>query len=212
MFLIQTAICLLLFQNPAHSIPREFEPREPRMPQCNQGKAFACRDAHRAAEDQARLQASSMNPEIQSTQARLEKISALQTELRIKNSQLLSEKNLLSAELAFCGNSENQRRSKILGEFPDLEDFFFIHPLQKKWAERYPSERAVKLSTRLNEVKTEELESITKLDRISSNFHDLSAHLEALNSRKSKFLEEAAQHESMWKGGCIDEFCPSPQP
>ena len=127
--------------------------------------------------------------------------------LAIRRASVAEEAAFLERELAFL-RAPARKEKALLGGQISLEELAALTPLQKKWGERYPDERAQLLSGTISRQRELEAELKGRIGRIEPLLAVKNNEFQSALSRKNKWLEEARGHDAMCGGGCKSELCP----
>lgn len=112
-------------------------------------------------------------------------------------------------ELEFLQAKPAEKGADVFPAQLSLEDFFRMHPLHRGWRERYPAERAEKLSGLLREIKRQESDLNTRFTETEGKKNNTNNEFQAFLAQKNNWLEKARFHDAMCNGGCREFVCSS---
>ncbi len=121
--------------------------------------------------------------------------------------ELKQEMAFLHAEILFTQRTEREEAANLFPGFPTLENFFSLHSLEKSWRDRYPQERAQRLSIRIAEAKKEESDLSARAQKISGEFQFLNDQYQSAREQKDVHFARVNVHIFMFNQGCYTQFC-----
>lgn len=191
----------------------EREPHEPHPPSlCSLGAVQACVEENQLAGNELRTAVAGIDIQLGAASAHLEELRRERDDQGAVLAALSAEATDLSSEISFLAAPPPEPSGEILLNFPTLEEFFGLTRLERQWQERYPGERAGKLSDRLRERKTAESSLKPSYDAVAEQFQQLSNQIASWGGERSHLVTEVGQHAVMCNGGCHDQVCGTREP
>lgn len=178
-----------------------------RAPPCNQAAVNACNDQHRQAATQLRASAGALEPELAGLARAAEELRRELEPLSLRRGSVAAGIEFLERELAFLRASVPGAAPLLGGRF-SVEELAALTPLQKKWGERYPDERARLLDGTISRQREQEAELKSRIAGIEPLLASKNNEFQSALSRKNKWLQEAREHDAMCGGGCKNDLCP----
>jgi|GEM_PF-6139579 len=126
-----------------------------------------------------------------------------------EKSSIASDLFHLREELGFLRPTVAEKGSGLLGNRVSIENLFRMHPLHRGWRERYPSERAEKLSVALANASKKESDLNARIARIEAEKTRYDNEFQSAVVQKNSWLAETRQYEQMCNSGCRERVCPS---
>ena len=204
--LLPALLAFSLFSISATARPRDND-GDGRAPTCNQAAVGDCRQRHQQAATAARGLVSSLEPELASLSGTIEEMRRELGPLALRRDNTANEAAFLEREFFFL-RSPAPPRNSLLGGRLTLEEFAALTPLQEKWGERYPEERARLLTDTISRMRQQESELKSRIGQIEPQLAAKNNEYQSALSRKNKWLEEAREHDAMCEGGCKASICP----
>jgi hypothetical protein len=189
----------------ARSEPRE--PREINPPVCNQSLVSQCIQKHQAAAALVRSWLSAHENKLRAIEGELASLNRSLSSIFAEKSSVLSDASRLRAELSFLRAKAIEAPPGLLGGKISLENFFHLHPLHRAWRERYPEERAQKLTDSLAETGKKEADLNDRATRLGTEKEKLDNDFQSVLSQKNSWLGEARGYDGMCNGGCREQLC-----
>lgn len=177
-------------------------------PSCDHGQVNECVARNQAVGNERRTQARRSGARLEVLRTQTEDLAVVKARYENKRVENTAETNALNAEIEFANRAASENAAAPLEEFPSLEDFFRLHPLQKNWSDRFPTERAQKLTERVREAETERAVMERALEKITGDFASLNSELQSVTDEHNNLLAQISQHDHMCERGCQASICP----
>ncbi len=172
------------------------------QPRCDRNGLDVCYARCSDAATTARRLISALEPRLQALSSEMSALNESRAAHERKLEQTQSEISVLTKEINFTRGFMNKNTAPLLPGFPSLEDFFRLHPLQKNWLDRFPTERGQKLTTRLHEAKGEEGDLSARRAKIMGEFQALNSEYQSVSQQKTNLLAQASEHENACPKTC----------
>lgn len=190
------------------------EPREPREHEthprgCSYSLVDQCVLHYRRATETVRSWLLEHEPKVKALEKELQVLNKNLSSISLEKNSIASEQAQLRAELQFLRSPSPEQTRGLLGDQISLENLFRMHPLHRGWRERYPEERAERLSVTLGENTKTEIDLNARIARIEAEKAKRDNEFQSVLVQKNSWLAEARGHEQMCNSGCRERVCPS---
>ncbi len=175
---------------------------------CNYGAVNECVARNQSVRDERRRSAEQTLPRVQALARQTEDLTRVRDKLAQQMAVNESEMSSLREEIEFGTRSREENSTLPFENFPSLESFFSLHPLQKSWSDRYPEERKQKLTVRLQEITREQARWKKDSDEFAGSFARLHSELQSVTNDYNNLVAQVGQHDAMCNGGCARSICP----
>ncbi len=201
--LIMLLVCLL----PQPGLA-EFRERELHPPRCDHNVVNACIASERAAATFKRNQLVNLEPTVVALRAKLEEYGKNLSHLGKEKGAFLIEQSMLGAELEFLRAPAPVKGGDVIASL-SLEDFVRMPLLHRSWRERYPEERAERLSALVDDNAKRESDLSVRIAQIEADWRKVNNEFQSALARKNTWLDEIRSHDAMCSSGCREQLCPS---